>query len=46
MGALDFLMNEINTSKKKKQRNKKREIVRDLRRWKRLYWKKFDPLKE
>ena len=30
MGALDFLMNEINISKKKRQRNKK-ERERDSR---------------
>ena len=33
MGALDFLMNEINISKKKRQRNKK-ERERDSRWWK------------
>ena len=44
MGALDFLMNEIHTSKKKRQRNKK-ERQREIQDDEKTTLVKFDSLK-
>ena len=46
MGALDFLMNEIHTSKKKRQRNRKERYRERFKMMKKTKLVKFDPLKE
>ena len=45
MGALDFLMNEINISKKKRQRNKKERGSERFKMTEKTKVEKFDPLK-